>query len=205
MSEQRNFDLSKHQMFALARMLEPHQPKEIRIVNMPPRSGKTTLAVDLIQNAKADGKTTLYMPESDPVAKMYAPADRNIGFGGALTGHAYDLIVLDDPVGFGVNWILNHRDDTIERVGSYLPHVRNHLKPGGLLVLLETRQDEDDATGWFKRHTENLTHVVIPAIISGESFFPELWPTEQLRRIEREVGPKIWGTMYLQQPSEAAA
>lgn len=199
------FELSKHQTYVAEVLSRPHEDGEVRVINMPPRSGKTTLAVDLIRSIRASGLATLYMPESDSVAEMYAPADRNVGFGGALTGNAFDLIVLDDPLGT-LAWATEGcRRELTGAAAAYFPYLRTKLKPDGLLVVLETRQDEDDATGWFKRHTENLTHVVIPAITSGESFFPELWPTEQLRRIEREVGPKIWGTMYLQQPSEVAA
>lgn len=199
------FELSKHQTYVAEELSRPHEDGEVRVINMPPRSGKTTLAGDLIRSIRASGLATLYMPESGPVAEMYAPADRNVGFGGALTGNAFDLIVLDDPLGT-LAWATEGcRRELTGAAAAYFPYLRTKLKPDGLLVVLETRQDEDDATGWFKRHTENLTHVVIPTITSGESFFPELWPTEQLRRIEREVGPKIWGTMYLQQPSEVAA
>jgi hypothetical protein len=130
-----------------------------------------------------------------------------VGAGGPITGRGAHLLVIDDP-------IKNSEDARSEakRKGLwewYTSTVLTRLMPGGVLVIVMTRWNEDDLAG----RTENPAHtppeeaakykrLVLPAILpNGEALWPQRFPLDKLMSIKRQVGPDVWQSLYMQSPA----
>lgn len=153
---------------------------------------------------------------------------RAVGIGGALTGRAIDLGIIDDPV-------KNAEEANSEAARQamwdwYTTTFRTRLMPGGTVILTMARWHEDDLTGKIK---ENLSDegdpwrfVEMPAIAEqpkppdgeepdpdwrdemgraeGEALWPEVWPVGRLTRIKNSVGGEnsaTWLALYQQNPT----
>jgi hypothetical protein len=70
------------------------------------------------------------------------------------------------------------------------------------LVSHNTRWHEDDLAGRLIEHEGDQWEVLdLPAIDkAGAALWPEWYPIDVLRRIERTIGPREWSALYQQQP-----
>jgi predicted phage terminase large subunit-like protein len=133
------------------------------------------------------------------------------GVGGPFTGKGGQLIIIDDPVKNAQDAAsLTMRDNIWEWWKST---VRTRLEPGGAIIIMHTRWNEDDLVGrLLKDEAEDGTkwlELDFPAIATendslgrspGEALWPERYPLEALQRIRRDVGGYYWSALYQQNP-----
>jgi predicted phage terminase large subunit-like protein len=121
-------------------------------------------------------------------------------------------VVIDDP-------IRSREDADSELIREktwdwYKSDLYTRLKPGGRIVLIQTRWHEDDLAG---RLLEDMATggdqwevISLPAIAEandplGRSVGQALWPewenTDELDRKRRTVGPRDWTALYQQRPA----
>jgi predicted phage terminase large subunit-like protein len=134
------------------------------------------------------------------------------GVGGAIAGRRADLVVIDDPV-------RSREDADSELIRDktwdwYKSDLYTRLKPGGRIVLIQTRWHEDDlagrllaeaATGGDKWEVINLPALAEANDPLGRAVGAPLWPewenAEELARKRRAVGPRDWSALYQQRPA----
>lgn len=134
------------------------------------------------------------------------------GVGGAIAGRRADLVVIDDPV-------RSREDADSELIRDkvwdwYKSDLYTRLKPGGRIVLIQTRWHEDDLAGRLlddmARGGDRWEVVSLPALAEakdplGRKLDEPLWPewegTEALARKRRAVGPRDWSALYQQRPA----
>jgi predicted phage terminase large subunit-like protein len=134
------------------------------------------------------------------------------GVGGAIAGRRADLVVIDDPV-------RSREDADSELIRDktwdwYKSDLYTRLKPGGRIVLIQTRWHEDDLAG---RLLEDMAAggdkwdiISLPALAEsndplgrrpGEPLWPEWENSDELARKRRTVGPRDWTALYQQRPA----
>lgn len=135
------------------------------------------------------------------------------GVGGALAGRGAHLAILDDP--FSEQDILTGTDNIYGKVYDwYLSGPRQRLMPNGRIVIVHTRWSRSDLIarviedGQSNPGADQYTYMELPAILpSGESFWPEMWPADQLLRVKATMearGKKyLWDAQYQQRPTGA--
>jgi predicted phage terminase large subunit-like protein len=125
-----------------------------------------------------------------------------VGVGGPLTGRGAHLLLIDDPV--------KNREEAESEVQRrkikdwYTSTAYTRLMPGGRIVIIQTRWHEDDLSGWLQAEHDHEGWVVLnlPAISDdGEALWPEQYPVEALRQIERALPPRDWSALYQQRPT----
>lgn len=134
------------------------------------------------------------------------------GVGGSITGRRADLVIIDDPV-------RSREDADSELIREktwdwYKSDLYTRLKPGGRIILIQTRWNEDDLAGRILQEMANggdrWEVVSLPAIAEandilgraiGEPLWPEWEDTEALERKRRTVGPREWSALYQQRPA----
>ena len=125
-----------------------------------------------------------------------------VGIGGPITGRGAHLLLIDDPV-------KNREDADSELIRQkmkdwYTSTAYTRLMPGASVVVIQTRWHEDDLAGWLKEaHAHEEWDVLdLPAINDGgEALWPEAYPIERLRQIERTIGVRDWSALYQQRPA----
>lgn len=134
------------------------------------------------------------------------------GVGGAIAGRRADLVVIDDPV-------RSREDADSELIRDktwdwYKSDLYTRLKPGGRIVLIQTRWHEDDLAGRLLGEAaaggDQWTVISLPALAEandplGRSIGQPLWPEweseDELARKRRAVGPRDWSALYQQRPA----
>jgi len=134
------------------------------------------------------------------------------GVGGAVAGRRADLVVIDDP-------IRSREDADSETIRDktwdwYKSDLYTRLKPGGRIVLIQTRWHEDDLAGRLledmKAGGDHWEVISLPAVAEeddplGRSIGQPLWPEwedlENLERKRRAVGARDWSALYQQRPA----
>jgi predicted phage terminase large subunit-like protein len=134
------------------------------------------------------------------------------GVGGSVTGRRGDLIVIDDPV-------RSREDAESELIREktwdwYKSDLYTRLKPGGRIVLIQTRWHEDDLAGRLLAEMaaggDHWEVISLPALAEaddplgrkpGEPLWPEWESLEELERKRRAVGPRDWTALYQQRPA----
>jgi predicted phage terminase large subunit-like protein len=163
----------------------------------------TILGVGLSQDSQAAGRW-----ETDRDGEYFAA-----GVGGAIAGRRADLVVIDDPV-------RSREDADSELVREktwdwYKSDLYTRLKPGGRIVLIQTRWHEADLAGMLleeaTRGGDQWKVISLPAICEadndplgrkqGEALWPEWENLENLDRKRRAVGPREWSALYQQRPA----
>jgi predicted phage terminase large subunit-like protein len=126
------------------------------------------------------------------------------GVGEGITGQGVDLAIVDDP----------HKDRADaesslkrDRVWDWFnealftrrnPSSPKAKRPRSIIVNM-ARWHTDDLAG--RLIAKGWRHINIPAIApSGESFWPDIWPVEQLRQTEAQLGVYAWASLYMGQP-----
>jgi hypothetical protein len=85
------------------------------------------------------------------------------------------------------------------------------LEPNGSLVVINTRWNPDDLSGrLLEAEGDEWTVIDLPALAMaeddplgrapGEALWPERYNTDDLVRIRRGVGERVWWSLYQQQP-----
>jgi predicted phage terminase large subunit-like protein len=134
------------------------------------------------------------------------------GVGGAIAGRRADLVVIDDPV-------RSREDADSELIRDktwdwYKSDLYTRLKPGGRIVLIQTRWHEDDLAGRLLADMaaggDKWDVISLPAIAEsddplgrrvGEALWPEWESGDELARKRRAVGPRDWSALYQQRPA----
>jgi predicted phage terminase large subunit-like protein len=134
------------------------------------------------------------------------------GVGGAIAGRRADLVVIDDPV-------RSREDADSELIRDktwdwYKSDLYTRLKPGGRIVLIQTRWHEDDLAGRLLADMasggDHWDVISLPAIAEagdplgrppGAPLWPEWEDGDSLERKKRTVGPRDWSALYQQRPA----
>ena len=134
------------------------------------------------------------------------------GVGGAIAGRRADLVVIDDPV-------RSREDADSELIRDktwdwYKSDLYTRLKPGGRIILIQTRWHEDDLAGRILAEMQSggdqWTVISLPALAEsndplGRPIGAPLWPEwesgDELARKRRAVGPRDWSALYQQRPA----
>lgn len=143
------------------------------------------------------------------------------GVGSGITGRRADLGLIDDPVKSR-----KEADSPTYRQNAwdwYLADFRTRLKPGGAIVIIQTRWHEDDLSGrilpkdydgrsgWVTaRDGERWMVLNFPAIcerlddLTGRQIGDALWPgyitQAMLLQLKRTQGSRNWDSLYQQRP-----
>ena len=135
-----------------------------------------------------------------------------VGMGGALTGRPVDLMIVDDPVkNADVARSLTYRNSHWE---WWTHSAQTRLRPGGSVIVIQTRWHEDDLSGRLERDG-GWKVVRLPALaeegdVLGREVGDALWPTEYPadcpKFVEAQKYPRAWSALYQQrpQPSEGS-
>jgi predicted phage terminase large subunit-like protein len=160
------------------------------------------LGVGLASDSQAAGRW-----ETDHGGEYFAA-----GVGGAIAGRRADLVVIDDP-------IRSREDADSETVRDkiwdwYKSDLYTRLKPGGRIVLIQTRWHEDDLAGRLLADMaaggDHWEVISLPALAEaddplGRSVGQPLWPEWEdeanLERKRRAVGARDWSALYQQRPA----
>jgi len=138
-----------------------------------------------------------------------------------ITGRRSDLGLIDDPV-------KSREEAESETIREktwewYLADFRTRLKPGGAIIIIQTRWHEDDLSGrilppdyqgqsGFIECADGETWYIInmPAISEhpddllgrqvGEPLWPEYYTLEMLKSVERVQTARNWASLYQQRP-----
>ena len=134
------------------------------------------------------------------------------GVGGAIAGRRADLVVIDDPV-------RSREDADSELIRDktwdwYKSDLYTRLKPGGRIVLIQTRWHEDDLAGRLLADMaaggDKWEVISLPALAEandplgrtvGQPLWPEWESEDELARKRRAVGPRDWSALYQQRPA----
>jgi predicted phage terminase large subunit-like protein len=160
------------------------------------------LGVGLAPDSQAAGRW-----ETDHGGEYFAA-----GVGGAIAGRRADLVVIDDP-------IRSREDADSETVRDkiwdwYKSDLYTRLKPGGRIVLIQTRWHEDDLAGRLladmQAGGDRWEVISLPALAEaddplgravGQPLWPEWEDEANLERKRRAVGARDWSALYQQRPA----
>lgn len=128
-----------------------------------------------------------------------------VGVGSAITGRGADLCLVDDP-------IKNREEADSELMREkiwdwYRSVLYTRLMPGGALVIIMTRWNEDDLVGRIiSQHQHENWKVVNLAAIDKEGvpLWPEAYDLSTLINISASVGEYDWQCLYQQNPIPAS-
>ncbi len=169
------------------------------------------------RNLVAEHGTTLGISLSDDstAADKWALASGGeyfaVGVGGSVTGRRADLVVIDDPV--------RSREDAESELMRdktddwFRSDLQTRLKPGGRIIVVQTRWHEDDLSGRLlermKAGGRKWRVINLPALAgaddplgreTGEPLWPEWQPLEELHAIRADMLPREWSALYQQNP-----
>ena len=166
-------------------------------------SHERTLGVGLAGDSQAAGRW-----ETGFGGEYYAA-----GVGGSITGRRADLVIIDDPV-------RSREDADSENIRDktwdwYKSDLYTRLKPGGRIVLIQTRWHEDDLAGRVLADMaaggDQWNVISLPAIAEdefdplgrepGDALWPDWEPLGDLERKRKAVGPRDWSALYQQRPA----
>ncbi|MER7514013.1 terminase family protein [Streptomyces lavendulae] len=131
------------------------------------------------------------------------------GVGGGLTGKGAHLAVVDDPIKDAAE---ASSPTMRRRLWEWWQAVLlTRIEPGGSVILIQTRWDEDDLAGRVlaeERH--RWTVIDLPALALAEddalgrtvggALWPDRYDEGALAEIRASVGERVWWSLYMQQP-----
>ena len=135
------------------------------------------------------------------------------GVGSAVTGRRADLIVIDDPY---KNWDDASSESARDRVWNfYRSVIRSRLRPGGCIVVIQTRWHKDDLTGRLVSSMSSggmfwevckLPARAVEGDLLGREVGAALWPgmynEGELLEARGDIGDFFWSCQYQQDPEE---
>lgn len=131
------------------------------------------------------------------------------GVGSPINGHGGHLLIVDDPV---KSWAEASsqaaRQKQIEWFNSTL---YTRAEPGASIIVIMTRWHEHDLVGHLEgAHSDEWEVLRIPALADesadllergiGTPLCEERFGREELERIRRSVGSRVWNALYQQKP-----
>ena len=214
----------------ITKLVERSQREEIRaVVSMPPRHGKTSTFLHAIAwllahnpaqthafatyaqhlaNSKSRTARRLTLAagveladDAKTVSEWRTPEGGGLlatGVGGPLTGQGITgLGIIDDPL---KNRLEAESALMRDRIWEWFTDVfYTRLEPGASAIVVATRWHADDLSGRLIK--DGWEYVNLPAINDdGEALWPERYPVERLREIEKQVGAYTWASLYQGQP-----
>ena len=119
------------------------------------------------------------------------------GVGGQLTGHAGDVVVVDDPY---KNMEQAESADYRDMVSQWRKSVvMTRLHPGSSVIWVASRWHDDDESGRLLR--EGWDDVCLPAIgDEGAALWPEERPLEFLEQQRAALGEYLFWALYMGKP-----
>lgn len=145
------------------------------------------------------------------------------GVGGSITGKGFHLGLIDDPI---KNAEEASSEVTREKHKEwYSSTFYTRQEPDAAIVVIQTRWNEDDLTGWLLseetqgEEPENWHVVCLPAIAeeapvlpesctlepdirpTGEALCPERYDEKKLSKIKARIGEYHFGALYQQRPT----
>jgi predicted phage terminase large subunit-like protein len=133
------------------------------------------------------------------------------GVGGPITGKGAHLLIVDDPV----------KNDEEARSSTFRDKqwdwwqsvATTRLRPGALIIVIQTRWHRDDLTGRILRQAEETGHrwrvVKFPALAEehdilgrkpDEALWPEVFTQERLEQVKATHTNYYWSALYQQNP-----
>lgn len=134
------------------------------------------------------------------------------GAGSKIAGRRAALLISDDVVSEQDAYSDNLRNKINE---WYIGGARSRMLPYGTEVIVNTRWNVDDLSGYLEKKDEGSSNpwniIRFPAILDargakllglkeGESFWPELWPVEIFHEMKRIMAASKFNAMYQQNP-----
>lgn len=133
------------------------------------------------------------------------------GVGGPITGKGAHLLIVDDPI---KNDEEARSATCRQRQWEWWQSVAStRLRPGGLIVVIQTRWHRDDLTGRILEQAKRQGHfwrqIKFPAIAEeddvlgrqpGEPLWPEMYSAERLATVKAGRTPYYWQALYQQNP-----
>ncbi len=126
------------------------------------------------------------------------------GVGGSITGRGADVFLIDDP-------LKDDEEAQSERIRDkiwawYQTVAYTRLMPGGSIVVIQTRWHEDDLSGRLLEEMANggdqWEILSLPAISDeGEALWPDRYPIDALRQIQRGMDSRYFSALYQQKPT----
>lgn len=143
------------------------------------------------------------------------------GVGGPMTGKGFHLGIIDDPLKDAEQ----AASETIraKQKDWYGSTFSTRAEPGAAVIVLQTRWNEDDLSGWLlgleADEPEGWYVVSMPAIAEetmgelpdsciahpdwrqpGEALCPERYSLEKLEKFARRIGSYFWNALFQQRP-----
>jgi len=130
---------------------------------------------------------------------------RTAGVGGDLTGRGAHLLIIDDP-------IKNAEEAASATMRNnawewWVSTASTRLEPDASVIVIQTRWHQDDLAGRLLNDAQQTGGrpwriVNMPAIgDDGQALWPERFPLEELRQIQRDKGTYWWSALYQQRPT----
>lgn len=145
------------------------------------------------------------------------------GVGGSITGKGFHLGIIDDP-------IKNAEEAASEVIREkhkewYSSTFYTRAEPDAAIIVIQTRWNEDDLTGWLLseevgEEPEQWHIICLPAISEslgtfpesctvepdfrqheGEALCKERYPADRLKKIAARIGEYHFGALYQQRPT----
>ena len=133
------------------------------------------------------------------------------GVGGPITGKGAHLLIVDDPI----------KNDEEARSSTFREKqwqwwqsvATTRLRPGALMIVIQTRWNRDDLTGRILNQAAETGHrwrvVKFPALAEehdilgrqpGEALWPEVFSQERLEQVKATHTNYYWSSLYQQNP-----
>lgn len=125
-----------------------------------------------------------------------------VGVGTQIMGRGGDLNLIDDPFG---TWEEAQSATVQKRVFDwYRGSLYNRLEPNAAIVIIGHRMNEMDLSGQLLDATAGGADEWVvdpfPAERGGVALCPERYPIEALMRIKANTEPRMWSSLYQQDP-----
>lgn len=148
---------------------------------------------------------------------QYGGGMKTAGIGSGITGKGCELLIIDDPI---KDWEEASSFTYREKVWSwYTSTARTRLHPGGAILVILTRWNEDDLAGrLLKQGAEDWQLLNLPAIYDeyaagvgpdplgrkiGEPLWPERYGLQELSVFQRQDAV-VWNSLFQQRPGTVA-
>jgi hypothetical protein len=167
-----------------------------------------------VRNLIADNSSTLGIalsPDSQAAGRCALTSGSEYlasGIGSAIVGFRADGAIIDDPVRSHEE---AYSESTREKVWEwYKSDLLTRLRPGGWVVLIETRWHEDDLAGRALQEggweVVSLPAEAEPGDLLGREPGEFLWDdsygyAKQLRQLKATTPPYLWISLYQQRPA----
>jgi hypothetical protein len=135
------------------------------------------------------------------------------GVGGGITGFRANVVLIDDP---HANWEEAKSVTHLRRTSEWFTGtMMDRLEPGGTVLILMHRWDEDDLTGYLVEQSDEQWEVIrLPALAEagdplgrqpGQALCPQRFDVPELNQLRIGVTEAVWQPKYQQNPGTVGA